>query len=220
MELRNITKAIGITEIAHARAKEMISEGVTECEISTRAVAEMLKNGADWFAFSPLVASGKRSAYLHGSPTQKRLRKGELIFVDLGARVNGYWSDITRTYTVGHPGRKELELYNVINEATEAAMNAIKPGVKAKQVDAAARRVMKQHGYSQYFTHGVGHGIGINSDIQCLILRAIISWKKIRQLRIEPGIYIPSYGGIRIEEDVLVTEDGALQLTTFPRTLG
>ena len=78
MELRNITKAIGITEIAHARAKEMITEGVTELEISTRAVAEMLKNGADWFAFSPLVASGNRSAYPHGSPTQKRLRNGEL----------------------------------------------------------------------------------------------------------------------------------------------
>ncbi len=197
----------------------MISEGVTESEISTCAVAEMLKNGADWFAFSPLVASGKRSAYPHGSPTQKRLRNGELIFVDLGARVNGYWSDITRTHTVERTGKKELELYNVINEATEAAMNIIKPSVKARQVDAAARRVMKQRGYSQYFTHGVGHGIGINSGYPMLDPSSDHLLEKDQTVTIEPGIYIPGYGGIRIEEDVLITEEGALQLSTFPRTL-
>jgi Xaa-Pro aminopeptidase len=219
MEIRNIAKAIGITEIAHARAKEMICEGVTERQIATGAVTEMLKNGADWFAFSPLVASGKRSAYPHGSPTHKALRKGELVFVDLGARCEGYWSDVTRTYTVGDAGSKELELYSVINEASEASMKAIKPGVKGKDVDAAARQVIDQRGYSQYFTHGVGHGIGINSGYPMLDPSSDHILEKDQTVTIEPGIYIPGYGGIRIEEDVLVTEDGALQLSTFPRTL-
>jgi Xaa-Pro aminopeptidase len=142
-----------------------------------------------------------------------------MVFVDLGARVNGYWSDVTRTYVVGPADRKQLELYGVINEAIEAAEVAVKPGAKARNVDASARRVIERHGYGKYFNTNVGHGIGISSGYPLLGPSSDDILGDGQTITIEPGIYIPGYGGIRIEEDILVTEDGARQLTTFPRNL-
>lgn len=219
LELQNIIRAIAATEKAHARARGMILVGVAETEISTAAVTEILSSGAEWFSFSPLVASGRRSAYPHGRPTQKRLQLGELVFVDLGSRVNGYWSDITRTYTVGHADKKQLKLYSVIDEAIEAALRTVRPGAKAREVDASARRVIKRSGYGEYFNHGVGHGIGLTGGYPILDPSSNHLLEEGQTITIEPGIYIPGYGGIRIEEDVLVTEGGAHQLTTFPRNL-
>lgn len=219
LELQNIIRAIAATEKAQARAKKMISEGVEEREIASAAVTEILSCGAEWFSFSPLVASGERSAYPHGMPTQKRLRVGEMVFVDLGARVNGYWSDVTRTYTVGHADRKQLKLYSAINEAIEAALDAVKPGVEGRVVDASARAVIRRHGYGKYFIHGVGHGIGLTGGYPMMDSTSNHILEDRQTITIEPGIYIPGYGGIRIEEDVLVTNDGAHQLTSFPRDL-
>lgn len=219
LEIRNIVRAIAVTEKAQARTKGMVSEGVTEREISIAAVNEILSNGAEWFSFPPLVASGRRSAYPHGIPTQRRLRQGEMVFVDLGARVSGYWSDITRTYVVGHPDTKQLKLYSVIGEAIESAEEAVRPGAKARDVDAAARRVITRQGYERYFNTSVGHGIGITPGYPVLGPSSNHVLEDGQTITIEPGIYIPGYGGIRIEEDVLVTKNGAHQLTTFPRSL-
>ncbi len=120
--------------------------------------------------------------------------------MDLGGRVNGYWSDITRTYTVGPSDEKQLKIYDAINLATEASMKMIMPGVKGKDVDLAARRAID--GYSEYFSHGIGHGIGINSSYPMLDPLSEHMLEENQVVTIEPGIYIPGYGGMRIEEDV------------------
>lgn len=219
-EVRSIVRAIAATEKAQARAKRMVSEGVTEREISIAAVNEILSNGAEWFSFPPLVASGKRSAYPHGIPTLRRLRKGEMVFVDLGARAEGYWSDVTRTYVVGRPDAKQLKLYDAVCEAIEAAEETAKPGVKGSNVDEAARRVITRKGYGMYFNTSVGHGIGITAGYPVLGPLSNDVLEEGQTITIEPGIYIPGYGGIRIEEDAILTEDGVRQLTTFPRNLG
>jgi Xaa-Pro aminopeptidase len=219
LELQNIIRAIAATEKAQARAKAMMSEGAMECAVSAAAVIEILNGGAEWFSFPPLVASGIRSAYPHGMPTQKQLRRGEMVFVDLGARFNGYWSDVTRTYVVGPADERQLKLYSVINEAIEVAEDAVRPGANARDVDASARRVIRRRGYGKYFVHGVGHGIGISPGYPVLGPSSHDVLEEGQTITIEPGIYIQNYGGIRIEEDVLVTKDGAHQLTTFPRSL-
>jgi Xaa-Pro aminopeptidase len=218
-EVENILKAIRATEKAQARAKVMISEGVEEREIAAAAAAEILSNGAEWFSFTPLVASGARSAYPHGMPTRKRLGRGELVFVDLGARVDGYWSDVTRTYTVGHPSSKQTKLFRATNEAIEEALDTVRPGAQGESVDAAACRVLRGYGFGRYIVHGVGHGIGLTGGYPMLGPNSRDVLEEQQTITIEPGVYIPGYGGIRIEEDVLVTRRGGRLLTSFPRGL-
>jgi Xaa-Pro dipeptidase len=142
-----------------------------------------------------------------------------MVFVDLGARFNGYWSDVTRTYVVGPADERQLKLYSAINEAIEAAEDAVRPGASARDVDASARRVIRRRGYGKYFVHAVGHGIGISPGYPVIGPSSHDVLEEGQTITIEPGIYIQNYGGIRIEEDVLVTRDGAHQLTTFPRSL-
>ncbi len=220
LELENIIRAITITEQALNVAKDMIIEGVKEIEIMNTVISEMINNGAEWIAFIPIIASGARAAYPHGSSSNKILKNGELVVVDLGARVNGYCADLTRTFIVGKPSKREIELYQIINDAIEQALNVISPNLKASEIDKAARQIIEEKGYGEYFTHGLGHGIGLavheyptlNSTSDDII-------EEYNVVTIEPGIYIPGFGGIRIEEDVLVTKNGYQLLSQFSRDL-
>lgn len=220
LELENIIRAITITEQALNIAKDMIMEGIKEIDIMRTIVSEMINNGAEWIAFIPIVASGVRGAYPHGSSSNKILRNNELVVVDLGARVDGYCADLTRTFIVGKPNKKETELYQIVNDAIEQALNSISPNVKASEVDKAARQVIKEKGYDEYFTHGLGHGIGLAvHEYPTLNPTSNDILEEYNVITIEPGIYIPGFGGIRIEEDVLVTKNGYQLLSRFPRDL-
>ncbi|MEM3832847.1 MAG: Xaa-Pro peptidase family protein [Thermoprotei archaeon] len=220
LELESIIRATTITEQALNVAKDMIMGGIKEVEIMNAVVSEMINSGAEWVAFIPIVASGARAAYPHGSSSNKILRDGELVVVDLGARVDGYCADLTRTFIVGKPNEKEIELHQIITDAIEQALKVVSPNVKASEIDKAARQVIEMKGYGEYFTHGLGHGIGLAvHEYPTLSSTSDDIIDEYNVVTIEPGIYISGFGGIRIEEDVLVTKNGYQLLSRFPRDL-
>jgi len=220
IELENIIRAITITEQALDVAKSMIMEGIKELDIMNAIISEMISNNAEWIAFIPIVASGVRSAYPHGSSTNKILRSDELVVVDLGARVNGYCSDLTRTFTVGKPDEKKEELYQIIVEAIEEALSIIASNIKTSEVDKAARQIIEKKGYGEYFTHGLGHGFGLEvHEYPTLSALSEDILEEGQVVTVEPGIYIPGFGGIRIEEDILITKHGYQLLSRYPRDI-
>jgi len=195
-----------------------IEPGISELELAGQLELTMKRLGASGPSFETIVASGARSAWAHAHPTPKPLRKGELVVMDQGAILHGYCSDMTRTVFLGHAPQKVRRLYRAVLEAQEAAKKAIRPGVTAGAVDAAARGVLKQYGLAKYFTHSTGHGLGLEVHEMPRIGRGekfII--QKGMVLTVEPGVYLEGLGGIRIEDDVVVTETGSLDLTTASR---
>ncbi len=220
IELENIIRAITITEQAFDVAKSMIMEGVKELDIMNAVISEMINNNAEWIAFIPIVVSGARAAYPHGSSSNKILRDMEMVVIDLGARVNGYCSDLTRTFIVGRPDEKVKELHQIITGAIDEALDAISSNIKASEVDKVARQFIEKKGYGEYFTHGLGHGIGLEvHEYPTLSAYSEDVLEEGHIVTIEPGIYIPGFGGIRIEEDVLVTKHGYQLLSRYPRDL-
>jgi Xaa-Pro aminopeptidase len=220
IELENIIRAIAITERALDVAKSMIMEGIKELDIMNAIISEMINNNAEWIAFIPIVASGARSAYPHGSSSNKILRNNDLVVVDLGARVNGYCADLTRTFTVNKPDKKKEELYQIIIGAIEEALNTIAPNIKASEIDKVARQFIEKKGYGEYFTHGLGHGFGLEvHEYPTLSTLSEDILEEGQVVTIEPGIYIPGFGGIRIEEDILITRHGYQLLSRYPRDI-
>jgi len=180
----------------------------------------MRKLGSGGTAFDTIVASGPRSAYPHGGCTSKRIRKGELIQFDVGAQYQNYRADLTRTFLVGKPTPKQNKIYRVVMEAQEKAFQKIRNGVKARWVDAAARDVIKKHGFGEYFVHGLGHGVGLEVHEPPMLNAVSRDVLKAGNVATdEPGIYIVGYGGVRIEDTVLVKKEGAERLTKAPYDL-
>jgi len=218
-ELAHMRQAAVIAERALAATLPAVRPGMTEHEVSAELVAQLARAGSDAdLPFTPIVASGQNAALPHGKVTDRRLQRGDMLVVDWGATSQGYRSDLTRTFAIG-PVEPELrKIYDVVRAANAAAKAATRPGVTCAGVDAAARRIIVEAGYGACFTHRVGHGIGLEGHEDPsvhggnqLVLEAGMTFT------IEPGIYLPGRGGVRIEDDVVVTATGCDSLTTYPR---
>lgn len=194
--------------------------GISELDLSAEIEFAMKREGASGPSFETIVAAGPRSAWAHARPSARPLGKNELVVLDQGAILRGYCSDMTRTVLLGRSSQKVRQMYNAVLEAQEAAKAAIRPGVTAGEVDAAARKVLKRRGLAQYFTHSTGHGLGMEVHE---VPRLGRGEKTILQagmvVTVEPGVYLEGFGGIRIEDDVVVTSKGAEELTTASREL-
>jgi Xaa-Pro dipeptidase len=220
-EIELMQEAARIAECALAATLSAIKPGVTEKEIASKLVGRLLHHGSDpELPFFPIVAFGENSANPHATPTDRELNSGELVLIDWGANAGGYYSDITRTFALGdiHP---ELEkVAEFVRKANTAGRAAVKAGVKASSIDQAARKVIEEAGYGDFFIHRTGHGLGRETHEE-----PYISQYNHTELvpgmtfTIEPGIYLPNRGGVRIEDDVMVTEDGCTTLTHLPREL-
>jgi Xaa-Pro aminopeptidase len=178
------------------------------------AAAAMRRHGADKEAFDTIVASGPHSAIPHAAPTDRRLMKGEWVVIDMGAAVGGYNGDLTRTVRLGPMGPKDARLFSAVLAAQEAAVAAIRPGVPVREVDAAARGVLDKAGLERYFTHGLGHGLGLEVHEAPSLGRTgdgILEEGMV--VTVEPGVYRRGNGGVRIEDVVLVTAKGCRVLT-------
>lgn len=171
-------------------------------------------------SFDTMVLAGANAALPHGTPGLTKIKKGDLVLFDLGVVYQGYCSDITRTIAYGDITDKQAEIYNTVLKAEEAAVSAVKPGVKASELDLTARNIIAEAGYGDYFPHRLGHGLGISvHEYPSMTTTNNLQIKPGMVFTIEPGIYVPDVAGVRIEDDLLVTENGAEILTKFPKSL-
>ncbi len=220
-ELRSIRKAIKIAEELMHHVADHLKPGVSEIEISRmiRTLAEEL--GGEGESFENIVASGPNSSRPHHHPGNRKIKERDPVTIDLGVVYNGYCSDITRTFVIGKPRKEFKEIYDVCLEANQEAIKAVKAGVSGAEVDQVARSIIAEAGYAQYFGHGLGHGIGleIHEAPRLSQLAGDYHLEPGNVVTVEPGIYLPGTGGVRIEDDVLVTDKGQKTLTTFPKEL-
>lgn len=220
-ELALIEKAVDIADAAFTYILDHMRPGVTEKEIAWKLEVFMREQGADALAFPPIVASGPNGALPHARPTDRPLAAGEFVTLDFGCVWQGYCSDMTRTVFIGEPTDEQRALYELVLKAQLAGVEAVKPGVVAKDVDAAARSVIAEAGYGEYFGHGLGHGIGmdVHEEIPRLSTRGAVVLEPGMVASVEPGVYLPERGGIRIEDLVVVTEGGCRILTKSTKEL-
>lgn len=219
-EQGQMRSAAATTEEALQATIDQTAVGMSEREVASLLRIQLLRAGADTMAFSPIVAAGPNAALPHATPSDRPLQAGETIIIDCGASLGGYAADITRTVVVGALEPEWSEVYDVVQAANAAGREAVRPGVSAEEVDRAARDVIEDAGYGEHFFHRTGHGLGLETHEPPYIVAG--NSRRLRPgmvLTIEPGIYIPGKGGVRIEDDVLVTEDGSQSLTTFTRDL-
>jgi Xaa-Pro aminopeptidase len=215
-----IRRSVVLNSKAYGRALKQFRVGMTERELAARIGFEMRKLGAEGESFPAIVASGAHSALPHAEPRDTAIGAGQLLLVDMGASLDGYASDMTRMAHVGKPGRKARELYAAVLEAQLTALEAVKPGVMAGEVDTAARVVLKRLGYGEQFRHSTGHGLGLEiHEMPRLGAKSEIRLEPGMAVTIEPGAYLPGFGGVRIEDTVLVTESGCEVLTPTSKEL-
>ncbi len=213
-ELMFMQKAGELTCEGMKAAYETLKPGLKEYEVAAEIEYAMRRKGSWGTAFETIVASGARSAFPHGSCTEREIRDGDLVVVDIGAAYQHYRSDMTRTFVAGKPSEKQRRLYEIVKKAQEKAVQAVKPRAEAKTIDAEARNVIEEVGYGECFVHGLGHGVGL--EIHEPPTLSPHSKEKLATgnvVTIEPGIYIVGFGGIRIEDTVLVKEHGAEKFT-------
>lgn len=212
-EVALIKAACGIADAGFDHIIRMIQPGVTEMDICLDLEFFMRRQGAD-IAFPSIVVSGNRSARPHGKPSEKKLEIGDFVTMDFGARVSGYNSDITRTVVVGEATQRHHDVYNAVLEAQLGALNTIRADALAKDVDRVAREILGKYDLAQYFGHGLGHGLGrVVHDGGRLSPTSTTVIEPGQIWTIEPGVYIEGFGGVRIEDDVLITESGIEILT-------
>lgn len=220
-EQARMQKAVDIAQNALDAILPEIKSGITERELAAKLVVALLNNGSDpQLPFSPIVASGPNSANPHAFPTDRQLIKGDLLIIDWGANEGGYFSDLTRTFAIGDPQQEMVEIAQIVLEANQAAHSIARPGVSAQEVDQAARAVIEAAGYGDYFTHRTGHGLGMEGH-EAPYIRAgnPILLTPGMTFTIEPGIYLSGKGGVRIEDDVVITEEGLYSFSDLPREL-
>ena len=217
-ELDTIRQAVKIADDAYAHILKFVDFGQTEQEISLELEFNMRRAGASGGSFDFIVASGWRGSMPHGVASSKTLQRGELLTLDFGAIYQGYCSDITRTFALGEPDEKQREIYEIVLQANKAAIAAIKPGLKGKEVDAVARQIIEEAGYGNYFGHGLGHSVGLAiHESPRFSLREEQMIEPGMVITVEPGIYLPDWGGVRIEDMIVVTENGCEVLTQAPK---
>lgn len=219
-EIAIIEKACSIADLAYDHILKMIQPGMTEIEVANQLDFYMRSLGASGVSFETIVASGLRSAMPHGVASKKIIEQGDLITIDFGCYYEGYVSDMTRTFAIGDPGEQLKEIYQIVLEAQLAVLEVAKPGVTGKQLDAVARDYITKHGYGEAFGHSTGHGIGLEiHEGPNVSVRAEKQFVPGNIITDEPGIYLPGIGGVRIEDDLLITSDGNRVLTHSPKEL-
>ncbi|GIV04678.1 MAG: putative peptidase YqhT [Fimbriimonadales bacterium] len=215
-EIARVRDAAALADATFQHIQRLFQPEVAEWDIAMEIDFYMRRQGA-YPAFDTIAVSGERTALPHGKPTERRLQKGDFVTVDFGAKLNGYCSDLTRTVVIGKASAEQRRLYDAVLEALERCITAIKPGKPGKQIDAIARMVLEKHGLADYFGHGLGHSLGILvHDGSGLSFRDKTPLEAGMVLTVEPGVYVPGFGGVRIEQDVVVTETGCEVLTHAP----
>lgn len=219
-ELAAIGEAVRIVETALRRTVERIAVGVTERQLSQIVREEILAAGGEGESFENIVASGPNGANPHHQNSDRAFQPGDLIIIDCGARYGGYISDITRTVALGEPGEEARRVYELVLAANEAGKAASRPEATGTEIDAAARRVIVDGGYGEFFIHRTGHGFGIEThELPNIVAGSDEPLPPGATFTIEPGIYLPGKLGVRIEDDMVLTPDGARSLTSFEREL-
>ena len=217
-EIKNIREAVRIQQLAFTEMREILKPGITELEVAGYLEYRMKCHGADDIWFHSIVAFDGHSSHNHATPGRLKLKKNSNILIDWGAKYNGYVSDMTRVLNMGKPKKHIAEIYKVVEEALHAGIDAIGPGVSLKQVDDASRNVLKKHGHK--LVHGLGHGIGLFVHEQPGLGQHDDRFLEPGQvITIEPGIYLGDKGGVRLEDDILVTKSGAENLSDLPTAL-
>jgi len=219
-EIEMIRFAARITDKVFKKVLTKVHPGVRECDIASEISYWHRKYGAECDAFDPIVASGERSALPHARASEKIIRRGEMLVLDFGCRYRGYHSDLTRTIAVGKPSSEMKKIYQIVYDAQMKAICAARSGVPARSVDAAARKHIRQNGYGRYFFHSLGHGLGIHvhDPLRISVLSKTVL-KTGNVVTIEPGIYIPGRGGVRIEDDIVIGNNDCEVLTRSPKEL-
>lgn len=216
-ELLKIRRACEITDLAFEHIITKIHEGMTETEIDFEFRNYMAQfSEVERMAERFIVASGEHSSLPHGIAGARKVKNGEFIMMDFGCNCEGYWSDVTRTVCLGKANEKQKEIYSIVLDAQQAGIDMTREGVIGRQVDAAARNVIDNAGYGKYFGHGLGHSFGIDIHESPRFAQndqGDITLKAGMVMTVEPGIYIPGWGGVRIEDDIIITENGRINLT-------
>lgn len=223
-EINKLAEAERIGDLAFKEIVSFIKKywktGLTENQVALEIERIMRSNGASGTSFDSIVASGAKSSLPHAVPGDEPLKKGDFVVMDFGCIYKGYCSDMTRTVVIGEASPKQVEIYETVLKAQEAALKGIRTGMKGKEVDAIARRIITEANYGEYFGHGLGHSVGIEihenprfspAEEQTIEVGMVVT--------VEPGIYLPQFGGVRIEDMIVVTEDGIKNLTHSPKDL-
>ncbi len=220
-ELEYIKDACKIAEDVYEKMLAFIQPGMSEIEVATEIAYQTRKLGSEGDPFDIIVVSGARGSLVHGQPSTKKIKKGEIVLMDFGAKVHGFCSDITRSICIGKPTKDQKAVYQIVYDAKKAAMDAIRPGMNGKLIDAIARNMIAKAGYGEYFQHSLGHGIGLVTHESPIITfrleDQIVPEDSV--LAIEPGIYLPEKFGIRVEDNIFITRNGGVYLTNAPSEL-
>ncbi|UMZ73966.1 M24 family metallopeptidase [Natranaerofaba carboxydovora] len=220
IELNKIREACKIADDAFSYILSFIKPGNLERDVSLELEHYMKKNGADDIAFDIIVASGKRSSLPHGIASSKEFNFGDLVKMDFGAVYDGYCSDLSRTIILGEGNDKQKEIYNIVLNAQKNALNSIKPQMMASEADGIAREEINKAGYGENFGHGLGHGLGLEvHESPGISFNGKDVLKPGMVFTVEPGIYLPGFGGVRIEDTVILTDDGCVPLTKSTKEL-
>ena len=219
-EIELTKKAVEITDKVFLELLNVIKPGMTERQVSAHISFFHKMYGADGDSFDAIVASGERSAFPHARPTDRMIREGELVKLDFGCTCSGMKSDMTRTIAIGKVSDECLKIYEIVKEAQRRALESVKAGMPAKAVDAVARGFIAENGYGNNFGHGLGHGLGYDiHEKPALNERSDYVLEENNIITIEPGIYVEGLGGVRIEDDIVVTKEGCEILNKSPKDL-
>ncbi len=219
-ELSKLREAAKIASESFEAVIGRIKEGMKETELASELVYQMLRHGASEPSFSSIIAFGSNSSLPHYSPGDRKLKKNDYVLMDFGALYERYCSDVTRTLVFGKASEEQKEIYSVVKEAQENSMNAIRANINGKDVDKIARDIIDSTKYKDTFIHSLGHGLGMNvHDHPALSPGFDLPLKENMVVTVEPGIYVPGFGGVRIEDDVIVKKDGFEKITTATRDL-
>ena len=221
IEISAMRKAVDVAQQALGATLPLVKIGLTERQLASELTMQLLKAGGDpQMPFSPIVSSGPNSANPHAIPTDRKLSPGDLLVIDWGANYEGYYSDITRTFAIGDMQLEFSKIGKLVLEANTAARNTAQAGIEIREVDHAARSVIKSAGYGQYFTHRTGHGLGMEGHEEPYIHSGNPRLLEPGMtFTIEPGVYLPGRNGVRIEDDVLIGTTGCETLTSLPREI-
>ncbi len=219
-EVATIRRAAGVADAAFGELRKTLAPGISEREVAEELRRLMVLGGAEKPSFDTIVASGPNGAKPHARPGHRAIAEGDPIVIDWGAVVDGYCSDCTRTVIVGEPDARQREVWEAVREAQMEAMEGLRPGMTGAEVDAIARGMLEARELADYFGHGLGHGVGLEvHELPRLSQKGEEALEAGMVVTIEPGVYIEDWGGVRLEELVLVTEDGAEAVTAAPYDL-
>lgn len=219
-EVKYIEKAASIADDAFKHILKTVRPGMTERDIALELEFFMKKEGASGLSFESIVASGNRSSLPHGVASDKVVERGDMITLDFGCIYEGYCSDMTRTFVLGKANDKQKQIYNTVLKAQNAALESVKPGITGEELDKISREIISNNGYGEYFGHGLGHGVGLEvHELPHVNAKGKDEMKPGMIITIEPGIYIPNFGGVRIEDLVLVTKNGYKVLSKSTKDL-